>query len=143
MKKLFSVLLLFSILALLFTGCPINPQNIPPTVEWVSGPPLVVTEKTCTFVWKGNDVDGEISRYEYKQDQAASWTSLGPLNIFTWSNYSNGSHALHIRAIDNRNVASSPITWTFHYSGNINPIVNKVSGPDGMTIHQSSSTFVW
>ena len=143
MKNLFSVLLMFSILALLFTGCPINPQNIPPTVEWVSGPSPVVTGKTCTFVWKGNDIDGDISRYEYKQDQADSWTSLGPVNTFTWSNYSNGSHTLHIRAIDDKNVASNPISWTFHYSGNINPIVNKVSGPDGTTINQSSSTFVW
>ena len=143
MKRLFSVLLLFSILALFFTGCPINPQNIPPTVVWVSGPPPVVTGKTCTFVWKGNDIDGEISRYEYKQDQADSWTSLGPVNTFTWSDYSNGSHTLHIRAIDDKNVASNPISWTFHYSGNINPIVNKISGPDGTTINQSSSTFVW
>jgi hypothetical protein len=143
LKRLFSVLLLFSILALFFTGCPINPQNIPPTVVWVSGPPPVVTGKTCTFVWKGNDIDGEISRYEYKQDQADSWTSLGPVNTFTWSDYSNGSHTLHIRAIDDKNVASNPISWTFHYSGNINPIVNKISGPDGTTINQSSSTFVW
>ncbi len=142
MKRLFSVLLLVSILALFFTGCPINPQNIPPTVVWVSGPPPVVTEKTCTFVWTGYDIDGEITRYEYKQDQADSWTSMGLVNTFTWNNYTNGSHTLHIRAIDNKNVASSPISWTFHYSGNIKPIVNKVSGPDGK-IYQSSSTFVW
>jgi hypothetical protein len=90
-------------------------DNQPPTVTKVSGPSGTIKESSSTFTWDGNDSDGTIDHYEYRED-GGSWVNYGTSESYSWTGYTEGSHTFEVRAEDNDGAYSEVVTWAFTFS---------------------------
>jgi len=75
-------------------------DNIPPTLSITS--PTNGTEiksPSVSVTWTGSDADTGIDHYEVRLDDG-SWGSVGTAISHTFSSVSDGSHTIHIKAVD-------------------------------------------
>lgn len=74
--------------------------NYPPTSEILSPQPGEGVPSSFTVVWRGTDVDGEVSEYQYVLDPAvSSWHVSGDTAV-SYSDVAPGEHDFGLRAKD-------------------------------------------
>jgi len=86
-------------------------QNAMPVITKVSGPDDTVEFRSVYFHWSADDSDGSVTHYEYSKD-GDSWESITN-SYYSWFGYSIGSHTFRVRAVDNNNLESEIIGWSF------------------------------
>jgi len=93
--------------------------NTPPIVQKVDGPPVLITINHATFEWTGADAINTraIVKYQYQKD-AGAWTDMDPLTqtTYTWNNIAEGDHTFSVKAFDDEDAPSEPVTWNFTYT---------------------------
>lgn len=116
--------------------------NRPPVVSKVSGPSGTISQSSSSFVWMGEYLDEEISRYEFRKD-GGIWTNIGLSESYVWDNYSEGSHTFEVRAGDTENTYSNTLLWEFIFeASNLPPVITKVGGEEG-NLYEQSNAFSW
>jgi len=98
----------------LLVSCFLKDKNTPPEITIVSGPEGMTFESSSTFSWTGHDPDGEIVKYEYREDEG-TWTDHGLGTDYTWNDYAFGEHVFEVRARDNGGKHSNILRWDFEY----------------------------
>ncbi|MFO7882631.1 MAG: SUMF1/EgtB/PvdO family nonheme iron enzyme [Kosmotogaceae bacterium] len=111
MKKYF-VLLTVIYIVLFLAGCPCSKENMPPTLQKVSGPDGVIQEGSSTFAWAGEDPEGSEIKFEYRKN-GEEWTDYDGSTTYTWNNHNLGIFVFEVRAIDDKEACSDIITWNF------------------------------
>ena len=111
MKKYF-VLFLVLFVTFSLAGCPKIKENLPPVIEKVSGPEGVIDMSTATFSWSGDDPDGEIVLYEFRQN-GENWEANETLTEYEWQDCPIGIRTFEVRAKDDADNYSNIITWEF------------------------------
>ena len=113
--------------------------NLPPETVRIANCAASVSPVTMrpTFEWNGVDFDGSIARYEYAlesemgagdaapQDPPPDWQPLpAHQTSLTLHDLSGGSHILHVRAIDDNDVADpSPVVYEFVTDPSLRPLL--------------------
>ncbi|HPD38543.1 MAG TPA: hypothetical protein PK411_09405 [Mesotoga infera] len=116
--------------------------NRPPVVFKVSGPSGTISQSSSSFVWMGEYLDEEISRYEFRKD-GGIWINIGLSESYVWDNYSEGSHTFEVRARDTENTYSNTLLWDFIFeASNLPPVITKVGGEEG-NLYEQSNAFSW
>ena len=74
--------------------------NYPPSSEIVSPQPGEVVSSSFTIVWRGMDVDGEVSEYQYVLDPALNPYQVTNDTTVSYSGVTPGEHEFRLRAKD-------------------------------------------
>ena len=108
----------FSVIASDNAGNVSTPQRLnwrsdqtAPSLSFTLTPAAITSDLTPDFVILGNDLGSGVASYECKLDGATQFTAC--IDRFSFSNLSDGSHTLIVRAIDNVGHISLPITYTW------------------------------
>jgi len=101
------------------TGVFTEIPNPVPTVQKNDGPDggAVINLNNATFEWSGTDESRAIVKYQYQKD-AGAWTDMTPVTAtaYTWNNIVEGAHTFSVKAFDDEEAQSDPVTWTFTYT---------------------------
>jgi C1A family cysteine protease len=93
-----------------------------------------------TVSWTGSDQESGIDRYEVKLD-ASSWINVDTATTYTFTNLTQGSHSVQVRAFDGSgNSASDSVSFCVDSS---NPVVDILSPSEGGLFSSSSLTASW
>ncbi len=74
--------------------------NYPPSSEIVMPQPGEVVSSSFTVVWRGSDVDGEVSEYQYVLDPAVNSYQVTSDTTASYSDVVPGEHEFRLRAKD-------------------------------------------
>ena len=115
------ILLLFLIMTSCKGGGDVPIPNPPPTVQKTSGPDggAVININSAAFEWTGADESDAraIVKYQYRKDGGA-WTDMNPLTqtTYTWNDITEGDRTFSVKAFDDEDDQSNPVTWSFTYT---------------------------
>ncbi len=126
--------------------------NLPPETVRIANCAASVSPVTMrpTFEWDGVDFDGSVARYEYavesdidtgdgaRRDRPLDWVPLpAHQTSLTLEGLSEGAHAFHVRAIDDRDVADpSPVVYEFVTDAALRPALTV-----DLNFHPGTRTF--
>jgi C1A family cysteine protease len=114
---------------------------IPPSISIYEPQDGEVTSLTqITVSWTGSDAESGIDHYDVKLD-ASSWTDMDTLTSHTFTNLTQGSHSVQVRAYDcSGNDASDIVSFCVDST---NPWVDILSPSNDALISSSSLTVSW
>lgn len=113
----------------------------PPTVS-ISDPLWgeAIPATSLTVIWSGSDSGSGIDRYEIKMD-SSSWVDMGTQTSHVFTNLSQGSHTVQVKAYDNSgNSATDTSSFTVD---TYEPQVSITAPSDGSVINSTTITVQW